>query len=98
VQVAVLPVTAEQEDAAAGFVRAGIEAGLRVEASAGASLASRIRRCAKRRVPYIAVIGDREAARGEVALRMRDGRGLPSMPVAEALRLVADAVASHRCG
>jgi threonyl-tRNA synthetase len=98
VQVAVLPVAAGQEDAAAAFVRAGIEAGLRMEVSAGASLASRIRRCAQRRVPYVAVIGEREVAGGEaaggaVALRLRDGRELPPMPGAEALRLVADAVA-----
>jgi threonyl-tRNA synthetase len=96
VQVAVLPVAAEQEEAAAGFVRAGIEAGLRVEASVGASLASRIRRCAQRRVPYVAVIGEREAAAGEVALRQRDGGELPPMPAADGLRLVADAVAAHR--
>jgi threonyl-tRNA synthetase len=96
VQVAVLPVAAGQEEAAAGFVRAGIEAGLRMEASVGVSLASRIRRCAQRRVPYVAVIGEREAAAGEVALRRRDGGELPPMPGPEALRVVADAVASHR--
>jgi threonyl-tRNA synthetase len=31
------------------------------------------------------VIGPREAASGQVALRLRDGRELPPMPVADAL-------------
>jgi threonyl-tRNA synthetase len=67
-----------------------------MEASVGVSLASRIRRCAQRRVPYVAVIGEREAAAGEVALRRRDGKELPPMPAADGLRLVADAVAAYR--
>jgi threonyl-tRNA synthetase len=96
VQVAVLPVAAEQDDAAAAFVHSGMAAGLRVEASAEGSLGSRIRRCAQRRVPYVAIVGQREAARGEVALRRRDGARLPPMPVAEAVRVVADAAASYR--
>jgi threonyl-tRNA synthetase len=36
-------------------------------------------------VPYLAVIGRAEAVGGEVALRLRDGRRLPSFPVAQAL-------------
>jgi threonyl-tRNA synthetase len=47
-------------------------------------------------VPYVAVIGEREAAGGDVALRLRDGKELPPMPGAEALRVVADAVAAYR--
>jgi threonyl-tRNA synthetase len=47
-------------------------------------------------VPYVAVIGAREAAAGQVALRERAGRELPPMPVADALHLIADAVAGGR--
>ena len=64
-----------------------------MELSAGASLGSRIRRAAQRKVPYLAVIGEREAAAGAVALRRRDGRELSPMPVPEALRVVTDAAA-----
>jgi threonyl-tRNA synthetase len=46
-------------------------------------------------VPYVAVIGPREVAAGEVTLRVRGGRELPPMPVAEALRLIGDVVASR---
>jgi threonyl-tRNA synthetase len=95
VQVEVLPVAEEQEKAAAEFRWAGIEAGLRAEVSAGASLGARIRRAAQRKVPYVAIIGEREAASGEVSLRLRDGRELPPMPGAEALRLVGAVVASR---
>jgi threonyl-tRNA synthetase len=91
VQIEVLPVGDEQVEAASAVRDAGIEAGLRAELSAGASLASRIRRAAQRKIPYVAVVGEREAAAGAVAVRRRDGRELPPMPVAEALRVVADA-------
>jgi threonyl-tRNA synthetase len=40
------------------------------------------------------VIGEREAAAGDVALRRRDGRELPTMPAGEALRLVQEAVSA----
>jgi threonyl-tRNA synthetase len=93
VQIEVLPIGDDQAEAAAAVRDAAIEAGLRADLSAGASLAARIRRAAQRRVPYVAVIGEREAAAGAVALRRRDGRELPPMPVPEALRLIADAAA-----
>jgi threonyl-tRNA synthetase len=95
VQAEVLPIAAEQQDAAHAVQRAGIEAGLRVEVSSGGSLGSRIRQSAVRKVPYIAVIGPREAGNGQVALRLRDGRELPGMPVAEALGLIGAVVAKR---
>jgi threonyl-tRNA synthetase len=95
VQIDVLPVGAAQEPAAERFRVAGMDAGLRVTVSAGASLGSRIRQAARRKVPYVAVIGEREAAGGAVALRLRDGRELPPMPGAAALRLVGDVVAAR---
>ena len=88
VQAVALPVDDGQVDAAEAFARAGIEAGLRFEAVAGGSLGSRVREAALRRVPYVAVIGAREAASGEVSLRLRDGRELPARPVADAVALI----------
>ncbi|HEY7273478.1 MAG TPA: threonine--tRNA ligase [Actinoplanes sp.] len=93
VQIEVLPIGDEQAEAAAAVRDAAIQAGLRADLSAGASLATRVRRAAQRKVPFVAVIGEREAAAGAVALRRRDGCELPPMPVAEALRLIADAAA-----
>jgi len=47
-------------------------------------------------VPYQAVIGEREAGSGQVAVRLRDGRRLPSRPAAAALAGIAAHVAAHR--
>jgi threonyl-tRNA synthetase len=80
VQLAVLPVTGSEQAAAEALAQLAIEKGLRAElhpAEAG-TLGSRIR--AARLAPYQAVIGGREAAAGQVAVRLRDGRKLPPMP------------------
>jgi threonyl-tRNA synthetase len=98
VQLEVLPVGADQDEVADQFRRDAIGAGLRAELADSASLGARIRRAARRKVPYVAVIGEREAAGGEVALRLRDGRELPPMPAADALRLVGDVVAARSAG
>ena len=66
-----------------GFGRACVGAGLRAEVADDGSLGARIR--AARRVPYLAVIGAREEAAGEVSLRLRDGQELPPRPVEQAL-------------
>jgi threonyl-tRNA synthetase len=93
VQLAVLPVGQDQAAAAMAFAQAAIEAGLRAEVAVEGSLASRVRDAARARIPYTGVIGDREAAAGEVSLRLRDGRDLSAMPVGAALRLIRDAAA-----
>ncbi|MDG4767656.1 hypothetical protein O7632_26705 [Solwaraspora sp. WMMD406] len=51
------------------------------------------RTAARRRIPYVAVIGAWEAPYGRVALRLRDGRQLPAMPGADAVAIIASAVA-----
>ena len=95
VQVFVVPVGPEQSAAADSFARDAIDAGLRAEVDHDGSIGARIRAAAQRKIPYVAVIGAREAAGGMVALRLRDGRQLPPMPRAEAISLVA-AVAAQR--
>ncbi|MEV4198181.1 threonine--tRNA ligase [Micromonospora globbae] len=95
VQLAVLPVGPGQAAAAADLARRGEAAGLRVEVDADGSLGSRVRDAARRRVPYVAVVGAREAAGGRVALRLRDGRELDPMPVTAALELVTGVVAAR---
>jgi threonyl-tRNA synthetase len=97
VQVDVLPIGAEQAGAADRFAADAIGAGLRAEVRHDGSIAARIRAAAERKVPYVAVIGAREAADGLVALRLRDGRRLPPGPAAEAVALIAK-VAAARSG
>ena len=98
VQLDVLPASADQSAAASALRRAAIEAGLRAEAHHDGSIGARIRASAERKVPYAAIVGKREAADGLVALRMRDGRQLPPMPAAEAIGLIASAVAESQAG
>ncbi len=47
-------------------------------------------------VPYQAVIGERGAAAGQIAVRRRDGRRLPRLPAAAALTSIAAHAAAHR--
>ncbi|MFE3459925.1 aminoacyl--tRNA ligase-related protein [Nocardiopsis aegyptia] len=95
VQVVALPISAAEADAAADLVRRCEDLGLRAEAVGPerGGLGARIRRA--RLVPYQAVVGAREAADGSVALRLRGGRRLEPMPVAEALSRIAARVAAH---
>ncbi len=83
VQLAVLPVGGD--DAAGNFADSAEADGLRVEVHAAGSLAERVRDA--RRVPFVAVIGAREAAAGSVSLRPRGG-GSEELPAAEALARV----------
>jgi threonyl-tRNA synthetase len=97
VQVSAVPVGAEQQEAADGFAREAIDAGLRVEVDREGSIGARIRNAARRKIPYVAVIGPREAPDRLVALRLRDGRQLPARSFAEAISLVraVSAARSH---
>ncbi|TDB75730.1 threonine--tRNA ligase [Micromonospora sp. KC723] len=95
VQLVVLPVDGAQAEAAGRVARRALDAGLRVEVDHAGSLGARVRDAARRKVPYVGVVGAREAADGAVALRLRDGRGLDPMPVPDALGLVGAVVAAR---
>lgn len=95
VQVAVLPVSDAEESSARDMADRCLRAGLRVRvlhADAG-SLGARIRE--NRLVPYQFIIGPAETANGTVAVRLRDGRRLPALPVDEAVARIVALVARH---
>jgi threonyl-tRNA synthetase len=96
VQLAILPVTDAQLASAAEIREQCLGQGLRarLDGPDQGSLSARIR--AARLVPYQAVIGAREAAGGQVALRLRDGRRLPPGPAAQAVARIAALVGAHR--
>ncbi|WUT73040.1 threonine--tRNA ligase [Streptomyces sp. NBC_00669] len=95
VQVAVLPVGAEQVADAEAFAARCAALGLRAEVShpQQGSLGARVRQA--RLVPYQAVIGAREAAAGLVAVRLRDGRRPAPLPGPELAARVAAVVGGH---
>nr|MDQ3343528.1 threonine--tRNA ligase [Actinomycetota bacterium] len=89
VQVAVLPVAAEHDAFARGVARHLLEAGLRAEVDAGErTVAARVRTAVSAKVPYVAVVGDREVRDGLVGLRLRDGRRSGPMEVPALAALV----------
>ena len=59
------------------------------------TLSARVREAWRLRVPYVAVVGDREAADGSVSVRVRGGRQLGPMGLGEFVRAVGDAVAAR---
>ncbi|MGQ4482895.1 threonine--tRNA ligase [Streptomyces sp. SAS_276] len=85
VQLAVLPVSEAQAGPAHELLRRARQSGLRAESAApgDGSLGARVR--AARLTPYQAVIGEREAADGLVAVRLRDGRRIGPLAPAELL-------------
>jgi threonyl-tRNA synthetase len=95
-QLVLLPVTDAQSADAAAVARQAAELGLRARVAGPESgtLNRRIR--SSRLVPYQAIIGEREAVAGQVAVRRRDGRRLPPMPAAAALAGIAAHVAARR--
>ena len=95
VQLAVLPVTDAESPQAAAFADIAEEQGLRVQIADAehGSLGSRIRDA--RLVPYQAIIGQREAAAGQVALRLRSGRQLPALHLASAIAGIAAQVGAR---
>jgi threonyl-tRNA synthetase len=95
VQLVVLPVADAQLPEAEAFAGQAVRQGLRavVARPESGSLGARIR--AHRLVPYQAVIGAREAAAGEAALRLRDGRRVPARPAGEVLAGIGECVAAH---
>ncbi|WP_030600056.1 threonine--tRNA ligase [Streptomyces fulvoviolaceus] len=95
VQLVVLPVGREQEEQAHTVVRRALAHGLRAELAGPehGTLGARVR--AARLVPYLAVIGEREAEGDCAAVRLRDGRRPGAVPVEELLRRIG-AVAGAR--
>jgi threonyl-tRNA synthetase len=95
VQLIVLPVTDAQSPQADAVASLAGQRGLRVrvEGAERGSLASRIRDA--RLVPYQAIIGEREAATGQVALRLRGGRRLLALPAPTAIARIAALAAAR---
>ncbi|MEV8371355.1 threonine--tRNA ligase [Kribbella sp. NPDC056861] len=89
VQLVVLPISEAEEKLASEVARRAVDRGLRVEIAHAdeGSLGARVHE--NRLAPYQAVIGAREAAAGALALRLRDGKKLPSAPIGQSLDEIA---------
>jgi threonyl-tRNA synthetase len=100
VQAVALPVdpsSAAQARAVVEVVDAARAAGLRIDVDDAAEpLGARMRRARLARIPYRLVVGEREAAAGQVAVNLRDGRRLDPMPPRRFAALAAEIAAARR--
>ena len=89
VQVVILPITSSQEEVARSVAENLSGVGLRVEMdSRSETIGYRIRCAEKMKVPFMLVVGEREAESGSVALRRHGEGDMGAVPLAEARELV----------
>lgn len=96
VQVVLVPVSEEQMPAARAVETALLDRRLRVEVAApDDSVGARIRNAHLRKVPYVGVIGAREAADGSISLRAHGGFVHEPRPVSVAVDALEAVVAAR---
>ncbi len=89
VQAVIIPITDDQNDFAKDVAESLKSAGLRttVDTTSG-RMQAKIRNAQLQKVPYMLVIGGREAEAESVAVRLRSGEDLGAMNVGDFLKLV----------
>jgi threonyl-tRNA synthetase len=96
VQVVVIPVTDEQVPYVEDVARQLKAHGIRVEVDASDDrMQKKIRNHTLQKVPFMLLVGGRDAEAGAVSFRFRDGTQLNGMPVADAVAAVADWIRSR---
>jgi threonyl-tRNA synthetase len=94
VQAVVIPIADRHNDYAFQVQRTLQEAGLRVEADHRTErMNAKIRDAQLQKVPYMLVVGDREAEAGQAAVRLRSGEDLKGMALSEVVARMQDEVA-----
>ena len=97
VQAVVLPIADRHADAAQAAAQALRDGGLRAEVDARTeSVGRKIREAELRKVPYMLVVGDREAQEGGVAVRRHGGGDEGTQPLADVVARLAGEVAGRR--
>jgi threonyl-tRNA synthetase len=82
VQTRVLPVSAKHAEYGAGVNRRLLDAGVRTELDdRSEKLGYRVREAQLQKVPYVLVVGEREARDGTASIRKRGGEDVGAMPV-----------------
>jgi threonyl-tRNA synthetase len=92
-QVRVVPITDQHNEYAARLAADLKARGIRADADlADERMNAKIRQAQLLKIPYMAVVGDREVAEGTVALRRRDGSRQNGLPAGEFVEMVAERV------
>jgi len=90
VQAIVLPIADRHADYAAGVLERLRAAGLRAELDERAErVQAKIRDAQLRKIPYMLVVGDREAADNTAAVRLRTNENLGPLPLGDFLKTAA---------
>ena len=88
VQVVMIPVTDRNVEYAESVAAQLRQHGLRVEVDSGkARMGAKIAVNRERHVPYLLIVGDRDAAAGNVSVRLRTDEDLGAMPLADFIAL-----------
>ncbi|MEN8139742.1 MAG: threonine--tRNA ligase [Thermodesulfobacteriota bacterium] len=91
VQVKILNITDNQLDFAEEVYRQLRASGIRVEKDIrNEKLNFKIREAQMAKVPYMVILGDKEVESGEVTVRLRSGKNLAPMSVADLAKLILD--------
>jgi len=96
VQAVVIPIADRHAEYAARVVEQLRGDGLRAEADLRAErMNAKIRDAQLQRIPYMLVVGDREAATGEVSVRLRSEEDLGAMPIGQFLERANSDIAAR---
>mgnify|MGYP001575683779 CR=1 FL=1 len=96
VQAMLIPIADRHVDYAQQTAARLKEAGLRVEVDErNERMNAKIRDAQLQKIPYMLVVGDKEAESGSVALRLRSGENPGPMPLAAFLELALDDLAAR---
>jgi threonyl-tRNA synthetase len=97
VQVQVIPIADRHNEYAHQVARQLQEAGLRLEVDDSSErMQAKIRDAQLQKIPYMLVVGDREAEKGTVAVRLRTEEDLGPRPVEEFVSMAREAIAEKR--
>ena len=97
VQVEIIPIADRHLDYAYEVREKLLAAGLRAEVdSRNERMNAKIRDAQKQKIPYMLIVGDKEAESGQVALRMRGGENPGAMPLDDFLALAKEAIETKK--
>jgi threonyl-tRNA synthetase len=89
VQAAIIPITNDQIPFATEVAEGLKASGARIEVDTGRDrMQAKIRNAQLQKVPYMLVVGKREAEAGAVSVRLRSGEDLGAMPISEFAELL----------
>jgi threonyl-tRNA synthetase len=96
VQATVIPIADRHVEYAHSVAEELRAAGLRVEVDErGERMQAKIRDAQLQKVPYMLVVGDKEAASESAAVRCRSGEDLGPLPISQVIDRLRDEVASR---